>query len=682
MTEDDRKIALAGNPNSGKTTVFNGLCGARERVGNWSGTTVERKEGILSYHGNKIKVVDLPGTYSLTAYSLDERIARNFLVREKPDLVVAIIDASNLERNLYLVTQLMEFGQNVLLDLNMMDVVKSRNMNIDVPRLSKVLGLEVVETVASKGRGIDKLKESVFTCLSTPPTPLRIDYGPSIEEAIEKTVLILDEGRIDIGLPLRGLAIKYLVDDPDIIQKIRGFDSFSKMEEIKNAAAAVIQSQYSQDIETYVTEKRYAFLKGVVMECVQTDYSLEDRLTTSDMIDKVLTNKVVGVPIFIFFMFLLFKFVFALGNPMVDLIDHLFGNLRDWISNIWTQSNLPHWIGSLIADGIIAGVGGVLVFLPLILLLFLGISLLEGSGYLARAAFVMDRFMHALGLHGKSFIPMLIGFGCNIPGIMATRTLESRKDRIITILILPLMSCAARLPVYTLFAAAFFPRHEGLIVFSLYLIGVLLAIIMAKVFKSIFFREESAPLIMELPPYRMPTMKNILLHMWMRAWLFVKKAGTIILAASVIIWVLANVEVGETPVHAVTETAEYENALIGRLGKIIAPVFRPAGFGSWQASVALISGVAAKEIVVSTFGVLLGAGEDEENLREELKDHFDPLAAYSFLIMTLIYIPCVACVAVIRRETSWKWTGIAVGYSLLLGWTLSVLFYQIASLFT
>ena len=679
---NNKKIALAGNPNSGKTTVFNSLCGARERVGNWSGTTVERKEGTLSYKDGRIRVVDLPGTYSLSAYSIDERIAKDFLVKEQPDLVVTIIDALNLVRNLYLVLQLLELGQNVLLDLNMMDIVKSRKMNIDVEKLSAILGIRAVETAASKGRGLDELKRIILENLSTEPTPLRITYGRHAEEAIEEISSILDKNGIQPGYTLRAAALKYLEGDQDIIAGIKEFPFFDQMEAIKSDIADKIEREYSQDLEAYMIEKRYAWLKGVVRECVDQEESLEDRLTSSDMIDRVLTNRVIGVPIFIFLMFLLFKFVFAIGNPLIEFVNNTFGHLAAFVSDAWSVSGLPAWMGSLIADGIIAGVGSVLAFLPLILLLFLGISILEGSGYLARAAFVMDRFMHALGLHGKSFIPMLIGFGCNIPGIMATRTLESRKDRIITILVIPLMSCAARLPVYTLFAAAFFPKHEGLVVFSLYIIGILLGIIMANVFKSIFFREESVPLVMELPLYRMPTLKSILLHMWMRARLFVRKAGTVILIASVLIWVLANVQIGEQPAETHGKTSKYENALIGKVGKTIAPIFKPAGFGSWQASVALISGVAAKEVVVSTFGVLLGTGEDKKGLQNELKNHFDPLAAYSFLLMTLIYFPCAACVAVIKRETNWRWTSLAVGYSFLLGWTVSVLFYQVAHLFT
>jgi len=379
-----------------------------------------------------------------------------------------------------------------------------------------------------------------------------------------------------------------------------------------------------------------------------------------------------GIPLFLFFMYLLFQMVFTLGSPIADLIDGFFGKLAESAKLFFENQNLPGWLGSLVSDGIISGVGSVLVFLPNIMLLFLGISILEDSGYLARAAFVMDRFMHALGLHGKSFIPMLLGFGCNIPGIMATRTLESRKDRILTILVNPLMSCSARLPVYTLFASAFFPKHQGLVVFSLYLLGIVLAIFVAKVFKHIFFKGEVSPLVMELPPYRVPTIRNVLLSMWTRSSLFVKKAGTIIFLAVVLVWLLSSLPLG----------VEYAggSSLIGKLGKILAPLFKPAGFGFWQAAVALLFGILAKEVVVGTLGTLYGASE--ESLKEVLLEQFSPLSAYAFLIMTLIYIPCIASIATIKRETNWKWTALAVSYSLILGWVLSVLFYQIGRLFT
>ncbi len=664
------KIALAGNPNSGKTTVFNLLCGAREKIGNWPGTTVEKKQGYFNYQGEKIEVVDLPGTYSLSAYSVDERIARDFLIKEKPDLVVCVIDASNLERNLYLVIQLLELGQPVLLDLNMMDMVEKNKMKIDIQKLSKILGIDIVETVASKGKGIENLKEKIIeNSEKKERKDFKINYQ-NLEKGIEEIISFLKNKEISLKIPHRAFALRILERDFDLLNEVK--KSIPEIEEIRNRVEEEILKITGDNLETFIIESRYAFLKGMVKECISKEISLEERLTFSDKLDKVLTNRFLGIPLFLFFMYLLFQLVFTLGSPIADLIDGAFGKLAESSKVFFENKNFPLWVGSLVSDGIISGVGSVLVFLPNIMLLFLGISILEDSGYLARAAFVMDRFMHALGLHGKSFIPMLLGFGCNIPGIMATRTLESRKDRILTILVNPLMSCSARLPVYILFASTFFPKHQGLIVFSLYVLGIILAIFVAKVFKNIFFKGEVAPLVMELPPYRMPSLRNVFLSMWTRSSLFIKKAGTVIFLAVVLVWVLSSLPPG----------VEYggENSLIGRFGKILAPIFKPAGFGFWQASVALLFGILAKEVVVGTFGTLYGA--EEEGLKMILPKYFTPLSAYSFLIMTLIYIPCIASIATIKRETNWKWTAIAVSYSLVLGWILSVVFYQIGRLFT
>jgi len=665
------KIALAGNPNSGKTTVFNLLCGAREKIGNWPGTTVEKKQGYFTYQDERIEVVDLPGTYSLSAYSIDERIARDFLIKEKPDLVICVIDASNLERNLYLVIQLLEMGQPLLLDLNMMDIVGKSKIRIDTQKLSKILGTDIVETVASKGKGIKDLKEKIIVNLEKDiRKPFKIDYQ-NLESTIEEIILLLKDKEISLNISPRAAAIRVLEQGFDLLKEIEN-NTIPHIEEVKNKAERELSRFTGEDLETFIIERRYAFLKGVVKECVKKEISLEDRLTFSDKLDKVLTSRILGIPLFLFFMYLLFQMVFSLGSPIADLVDGFFGSLAESAKLFFENQNLPFWAGSLVSDGIISGVGSVLVFLPNIVFLFLGISILEDSGYLARAAFVVDRFMHALGLHGKSFIPMLLGFGCNIPGIMAARTLESRKDRILTILVNPLMSCSARLPVYILFASAFFPKNQGLIVFSLYILGIILAIFVAKVFKHMFFKGEVAPLVMELPPYRIPTIRNVLLSMWTRSSLFVKKAGTIIFLGVVLVWLLSSLPLGVGYAG--------ENSLIGKFGKILAPLFKPAGFGFWQAAVALVFGILAKEVMVGTLGTLYGA--TEEGLKAVLLQQFTPLSAYAFLIMTLIYIPCIAAIATIKRETNWKWAALAVSYSLILGWVLSVLFYQIGKIFT
>jgi ferrous iron transport protein B len=656
------KIALAGNPNSGKTTVFNNLTGGRQHVGNWPGVTVEKKEGNYSYNGHQVTVIDLPGIYSLTAYSLDERISRDFLVREKPDAVVAVIDASNLERNLYLVTQLLELGARVILDLNMMDMVESRGLEIDTGKLSAVLGIPIVETVAHRGEGMDELKEAIAEAKAERSDSFTIDYDHDIEEEIKK----LQDTVTLPGFPSRWAAIKLLEGDAEVLQAVEG----------KEIVPLVLESQtklerrLGYDLETALVERRYAFLSGLVKESTRRTLDLMERLDLSDRIDRILVNRFLGIPIFLALMWLVFQLVFSLGAPLAEWVDVFMGWLGEGVSSGIGAMGGPQWLSSLLSDGIIGGVGSVLVFLPNIMLLFLAIAVLEASGYMARAAFVMDRLMHALGLHGKSFIPMLLGFGCNIPGIMATRTLESEKDRILTILVNPLMSCSARLPIYVLFAGAFFPRNQGMVIFSLYLMGIILAVVVARVFKGIFFKGETAPLIMELPPYRLPTLRGVLVHMWERSVLFLRKAGTIIFLGVVLIWFLASIPFG-------VEYASQES-VIGKLGSVFAPLLRPAGFGSWQAGVSLLFGILAKEVVVGTLGTLYGV--EEAGLTVAIQTQFTALSAYAFMVMALVYMPCIAAIATIKRETNWKWTGLAVGYSLVLGWGLAVLIYQTGAL--
>jgi len=660
-TANSMKIALAGNPNSGKTTVFNHLTGGRQHVGNWPGVTVEKKEGICTHNSHHITVVDLPGIYSLTAYSLDERIARDFLVREKPDAVVAVIDASNLERNLYLVTQLLELGSKVIIDLNMMDMVKSKGIEIDTGKLSAVLGTPIVETVAHKGEGMDELKEAIAKAQTERSDFFTIDYDHDIEAEIKK----LQDTLTLPGYPSRWAAVKLLEGDAEVLNAVEDTEIVPLVLESQTK----LERHLGYDLETALVERRYAFLSGLVKESTRRKLDLMERLDLSDRIDQILLNRFLGIPVFLAMMWLVFQLVFTLGAPLADWIDAFMGWLAKGVSSGIQGVRGPQWLSSLLSDGIIGGVGSVLVFLPNIMLLFLGIAILEASGYMARAAFVMDRLMHALGLHGKSFIPMLLGFGCNIPGIMATRTLESEKDRILTIMVNPLMSCSARLPIYILFAGAFFPHNQGIVIFSLYLLGIILAVIVARVFKGIFFKGEVAPLIMELPPYRLPTVKGALVLMWERSVLFLRKAGTIIFLGVVLIWCLAFLPFG----------VEYasQQSLIGKLGSVFAPLLKPAGFGFWQAGVALSFGILAKEVVVGTLGTLYGV--EEIGLTGVIQTQFTPLSAYAFMVMALVYIPCLAAIATIKRETNWRWTGLAVGYSLVLGWGLAVLIYQIGA---
>ena len=659
------KIGLAGNPNSGKSTLFNHLTGGHAHVGNWPGVTVEKKEGRFQFKEFEVSVVDLPGIYALTAYSMDEKIARDFIIKENPDGIVVIVDASNLERNLYLATQLLELGVNVIIDLNMMDIVRSKGMSIDTKKLSQIFGVPIVETVASKGEGIEELKEAIVNELKKKRDSFRIDYGEDIEMEIDGL-----EKRVSIsGYPSRWMAIKLLEGDRGILEiALREGEAIeSQIVDSKKR----LEEHLGYDLETALVEKRYAFLAGLIKESVSKKYDLIERLDISDRIDQILVNRYLGIPIFLGMMWLVFQFVFTLGGPLSDGIETFMGWLGESASQGIESLGGSKLLSSFVSDGIISGIGSVLVFLPPIFLLFLAIAILEASGYMARAAFVMDRFMHALGLHGKSFIPMLMGFGCNIPGIMAARTMESEKDRILTILIIPLMSCTARLPIYTLFAGAFFAENQGWVVFSLYLLGIVLAIIVARIFKGLFFGGEVSPLIMELPPYRMPTIKGVLIHMWERGSLFLKKAGTIIFAGVILIWLLASLPLG-------VQYASKES-FIGQIGSLFAPLLKPAGFGFWQAGVALLFGILAKEVVVGTFGTLYGV--EEAGLTNVIQEVFNPLSAYAFMVMSLIYIPCIAAIATIRRETNWKWAFLAVGYSLLLGWLLAVGIYQAGKIF-
>ncbi len=663
-------IALGGNPNAGKSTIFNALTGGHQHVGNWPGVTVEKREGRFRYKDYEVKVVDLPGTYSLTAYSLDEKVARDFLVKGKPDVTVAVTDSTNLERNLYLTVVLLELGANVILDLNMTDILENKKIAVDIEKMSKILKSPVVRTSANKKIGIEQLKEAIIQNSKRKVEPYRIDYGEDIEREIEKIERELEN--VETDYPKRFVATRLLEGDTEIMDIVKKLGGESAIE-ISKEAHLKLEKKFGYDTETMMIERRYAFIEGIVKECVHRQHiphTLRERFSTSDKIDRIVTNKFLGIPIFLVIMWLTFQLTFTIGGWLADYIDMFFGWLAE-VSTIWLASiGAPQWLDSLIGNGIISGVGTVLVFLPNIMLLFFAIAILEDSGYMARAAFVMDRLMHAMGLHGKSFIPMLIGFGCNVPAIMATRTLSSRKDRLLTILVNPFMSCSARLPIYILFTSIFFTRHQGSIVFSLYLLGIIVAVVSARVFKSLFFKHEVAPLVMELPPYRMPTIKGILIHMWERSSAFLKKAGTIIVAGVIVIWFLASFPT----------SAEYasQQTLIGHLGQFLAPLFKPAGFGFWQAGVALFFGIIAKETVVGTMGALFGG---EEKLAVVLPHFFTPLSAYAFMVMSLLYIPCIASIGAIYRETNWKWTTFAVAYSLLIGWTFAVMFYQIGSTF-
>jgi ferrous iron transport protein B len=714
-------VAVAGNPNSGKSTIFNNLTGTRQNVGNWPGVTVEKKEGHLTTNGYHVTIVDLPGTYSLTAYSIEEIVARNFILDEKPDVVVDIIDASNLERNLYLATQLRELDTKVIFVLNMADIVKQRGAKIDADKLSELLDVPVVRTVGNKNEGTRELLKTIISVAESDiplPRTRRVYYGREIEKAVGELSEFIG-GHTSEKLPynIRWIAIKLLENDRIVNDRIR---------QVVNQQGQAILSEaelkrerlrefFDEEPEIVMTDHRYGFVAGIVKEVLKT--VSEKRADVSRQIDQVLTNRLLGLPIFVFFIWAMFQLTFSLGVYPMNWIDT---GVR-WSGQI-LSAILPESIfRDLLVDGVIAGVGSVVIFFPNILILFFCIALFEDTGYMARAAFLMDKVMHLIGLHGKSFIPLLMGFGCNAPAIMATRTLESQKDRILTILINPLMSCSARLPVYLLLAGTFFGAAAGNAIFSIYALGIVLAIAMGRLFRSTLLRGKVAPFVMELPPYRVPMLKGLLIHMWDRSKIFLKKMGGVILIGSVIVWILSSFprevqlskdyesEVAALSAHygariaavqgdrieelvrerdqAVTALEaqkakeKVEKSYMGRLGKVFTPIFAPIGM-DWRGSVAVICGFVAKEIVVSTMGVLYAAGSDATEKSEALKlalkrSGMTPLSAYAMMAFVLIYVPCLATVAVIRRETnSWKWAFFSMAYSTSLAWLVAFIIYQ------
>lgn len=672
-------IALTGNPNSGKTSIFNNLTGTRQHVGNYPGVTVEKKEGVARYGEYTIRVIDLPGVYSLTAYSLDEMVARDFILKAKPDLVVDVVDSSNLERNLYLATQLMELEIPLVLAFNMSDIAKSAGQNVNEAAFSQLLGVKVVETVGSKNRGTAGLLKSIIDTYLQKDNfkKVSVKYGREIEDEISKLLEQLNgSGFSNKHYPYRWLAIKLLEDDKvitDFVKSRPGGESIVKQAEASRSHIKVI---FADEPETVMADKRYGFINGILRETVV--FTAESHLRVSDMIDKVLVNRIAGIPIFLGVMWLMFKFIYVLSQKPMEWIERIQSAAGNLVGGFLPQGSL---IQGLAVDGIIGGVGSVLVFVPIIFLLFFCMSILEDSGYMARIAFIVDKFMHKIGLHGRSFIPMLLGFGCNVPAIVATRVIESKKDRLTTILINPFMSCGAKLPIYTLLIGVFFSEQaSGNVMFSLYLLGFVTAVVMAKVFRKFIFRGESAPFVMELPPYRVPTLKGLIIHMWERGWLYIKKAGTIILLGCILIWSLSAL-----PLHA---QGDLGKSYIARIGRFIEPAIRPLGF-DWKIGTALLSGVVAKEIVVGTLGVLYGAGEEQEvpsvSLRQALKQDaypdgsrvFTPLTAYALMVFVLLYVPCLSTAAVIRKETgSWGWMFFSISYSMLLAWIAAFIIYQ------
>lgn len=683
-------IALAGNPNAGKTTIFNNLTGSNQHVGNYPGVTVEKKVGKLKHQDFELTIIDLPGTYSLTSYSPEEVIARRVLLEDPIDVVINVVDATNSERNLNLTVQLKELGIPVVVALNMMDMAAARGIRFDYQLLSQLLGVRVVPVIGTKNEGTSELIEAVID--TSAQTYAAIDKNIRYPEMVEAQIELISGvmpadldifersvGRLDILR--RWMAIKLLENDKEALNALQGHSGAKDVAKLVEMSRRDIHQEFRQDAELVIVDSRYAFVRGACREAYSV--SLIDQEFMTEKVDAIILNRVLGLPIFLGIMWFLFQLTFTLGSPPMEWIDAGVNGVSDFLGSLIPEG----LIKSLIIDGIIGGVGGVIVFLPNILLLFLGIAFLEGTGYMARAAFVTDKLMHKVGLHGKSFIPMVLGFGCSVPAIMATRTLENDRDRLVTMLVIPLMSCGARLPVYTLLAAAFFSKEmAGNVLFSIYLVGILLAVIMAKVLRTWVLPGESEPFVMELPAYRLPTLRSILLQMWIRAWLYMKKAGTIILAASILIWGLFTFPLAEG--QDLDPAAQMEQSYAGRMGQLVEPLIKPLGF-DWRTGVALVAGFTAKEVVVSTMGTLYSMedaealdGEEEETVksfaqRAREQSGYSPLTAYVLMLFILIYVPCLATIAIIRRETnSWKWPAFLIGYTLVLAWTVSFLVYR------
>ena len=660
-------MAIAGNPNTGKTSLFNHLTGARQHVGNWPGVTVEKKEGQIRYKDKIIRVVDLPGTYSLGAYSEDEIIAREFILNNESDVVVNTVDATNLSRNLYLTVQMLEMDANILIALNMMDEAGRLGIEIDLNRLSTALGARVVPTVAAKGKGIKEIIAAIIENGIKPSKgKFRIDYGEDVERVIDNIVNMIQDDKKLSKYPPRWLAIKLLEEDEKLVRQIKATLKGKEILSYVQSCRQALENKIGENLDSYIIAKRYEFIHDVISQSVQRPQTGNDLLT--DKIDRIVTHNILGIPIFAAIMWLVFTFTFIFSEPLVEIVETGFSTLSELLLAALTGIGALEIFISIVVDGIVSGLGSVLSIVPVLFLLFIAIAMLEDSGYMARIAYVMDKPMRMMGLSGKAFVPLLRGFGCNVPAVMATRTIENKRDRLITILANPFISCSARLPVYVLFTSVFFPKRQALVLGSLYLLGVFMAIISVKLFGKIVPEQDDSSFIIELPPYRLPTLKGVFLHMWENVRGFLNKVSNIILAAVVIIWLLSSLPFG----------VEYasDESMIGRMSSLIAPILKPAGFGTWQAAIALIFGVLAKEIVISTLGVVYKAGSF--GLAAVLSEHFTPLSAYSFMVMTLLYAPCIATIGSIRSETkSLKWTAVSVIYGLIIAWTMSVLIYQI-----
>ena len=680
------KVALVGNPNCGKTSLFNIASGSHEHVGNYSGVTVDAKEGTFEYGGYKFVIVDLPGTYSLSAYSPEELYVRKNLVEDMPDVVINVVDASNLQRNLYLTTQLIDMNLRVVMAMNMYDELKAKGGNLDIRQLGYLLGMPVVPTVSRSGEGIDRLFDTVIKIYENTDARLarhiHINHGVEIEQSIDRIKLLLQKDTdIRYQYSTRYLAIKYLENDSEVEKVVEALPNRDEIIAARFEEHKRIEGLLKSGLESAIVDSKYAFIQGALAETYKPDPTKRRRRTVTDKIDSIVTNKWLAFPIFFILLYIVFDATFTVGEHPMRWIEGLVEYFAAFVSTTMADG----WLKDLVVDGIIGGVGSVLVFLPNILILYLFISLLEDSGYMARAAFIMDRLMHKIGLHGKSFIPMIMGFGCNVPAIMATRTIESRKSRLITMLIIPFMSCAGRMPVYILIAGAFFPSKAGLVLLFLYALGIVLAILAARVM-SRFFKDDDLPFVMELPPYRVPTAKSVFRHTWEKGRQYLQKMSGIILICSMAIWFL-----GYFPNHNAYDSVkeQQEHSFIGYIGKAMEPVLEPLGF-DWRMGVGIVSGVGAKELVVSTLGVMYSDDVPEAvegdagttRLQRALTGSVTPAAALAYMVFILLYFPCVATFVAIKNESGrWKWAIITAVYTILLAWVAAFITFRLASLF-
>jgi ferrous iron transport protein B len=739
------RVAIAGNPNAGKTSLFNALTGQSQHVGNYPGVTVEKKSGRVVYNNYTIELIDLPGTYSLSAYSIEEIVARDFVLQDKPDVIIDVLDSTNLERNLYLCLQFQELGVPLVGALNMADEAEKLGLQIDDQLLSKILGIPFVKTIGSRGIGKEALLNHVIELATgqISSTDRHLNYGRELETEHNKLIEILGtDGDFIKRYNSHWMAIKLLEDDKDAAAKIAGEHQNAEIVRREAEKSRVwIGQHFGEDSEVVVGEQRYAYIHGACREAVTTTPD-KNRIDHTELIDKIVLDRYLGLLIFFSVMFLIYQLTFALGNPISDKIDEFFAFLQ----NVLLQQLHTGILQDFLVEGIIGGVGGVLVFFPIVLFLFLGLSFLEDTGYMARAAFVMDKFMHIFGLHGRSFIPMMVSTGCAVPGVMSARTLVNPKDRILTIMVSPLMMCGAKVPVIAMLAAAFFPKNAATVFWGIWLFGWILALVLALIFRKVFFKGEASPFVMELPPYRMPTVRGVLTHMWEKSWSYVKKAGTFILAASVVIWFILyfpkleqhdqkyslqenqllqqyqlaltrldstlmrhpdfQTEIGQRKTRLTEnyhlELQQLENQIAleelgysfgGRFGRLIEPVFRTCGF-DWRLDVTLIAGFAAKEVIVSSMGIIYGLGEanaaaetTQPEIKTPLKEklgkdpHYNQLNMLAFMLFVLIYIPCMATLAAVKKELGkWKYPIFLAAYTLGVAWLLATVVFQLGTI--